>query len=126
MTCSSPSAIAPTISQAGFTPKTLIPTRQAAAISQPTAPFTAFFLHTIGAANPIDRIIDVFPANQQRQIAVQLSLGLNNFITTQGFSTTPATDEIAAAMQTMMISDGRIDPASADNAPRYPPSRQPI
>lgn len=26
-------------------------------------------LHTIGAANTVDRIIDVFPANQQRQIA---------------------------------------------------------
>lgn len=33
-------------------------------------------LHTIGAANTIDRIIDVFPANQQRQIAVQLSMVL--------------------------------------------------
>ena len=30
-------------------------------------------LHTLGAANTIDRIIDVFPPNQQRQIAVQLS-----------------------------------------------------
>ena len=34
-------------------------------------------LHTLGAANTIDRIIDVFPANQQRQIAVQLSMVLN-------------------------------------------------
>ena len=33
-------------------------------------------LHTIGAANTVDRIIDVFPANQQRQIAVQLSMVL--------------------------------------------------
>ena len=30
-------------------------------------------LHTMGAANTIERIIDVFPANQQRQIAVQLT-----------------------------------------------------
>jgi len=30
-------------------------------------------LHTIGAANTIDRIIDSFPANQQHQIAVQLA-----------------------------------------------------
>lgn len=30
-------------------------------------------LHTLGAANTIDRIIDVFPPNQQRQISVQLS-----------------------------------------------------
>lgn len=30
-------------------------------------------LHTIGAANTIDRIIDSFPANQQHQVAVQLA-----------------------------------------------------
>ncbi len=30
-------------------------------------------LHTIGAANTIDRIIDVFPASQQHQICIQLS-----------------------------------------------------
>ena len=33
-------------------------------------------LHTIGAANTIDRIIDAFPAGQQRQVAVQLSMVL--------------------------------------------------
>ena len=40
-------------------------------------------LHTIGAANTIDRIIDVFPANQQRQIAVQLSMVLNAVVSQQ-------------------------------------------
>lgn len=40
-------------------------------------------LHTIGAANTIDRIIDVFPANQQRQIAVQLSSVLQAVISQQ-------------------------------------------
>jgi twitching motility protein PilT len=30
-------------------------------------------LHTIGAANTIDRIIDVFPASQQHQICIQLA-----------------------------------------------------
>lgn len=40
-------------------------------------------LHTIGAANTIDRIIDVFPANQQRQIAVQLSMVLQAVISQQ-------------------------------------------
>lgn len=40
-------------------------------------------LHTIGAANTIDRIIDVFPANQQRQIAVQLSMVLQCVISQQ-------------------------------------------
>lgn len=33
-------------------------------------------LHTIGAANTIDRIIDVFPAGQQQQIRVQLAMVL--------------------------------------------------
>lgn len=40
-------------------------------------------LHTIGAANTIDRIIDVFPPSQQRQIAVQLSMVLQAVVTQQ-------------------------------------------
>lgn len=40
-------------------------------------------LHTIGAANTIDRIIDVFPPNQQHQIAVQLSMVLQAVISQQ-------------------------------------------
>lgn len=40
-------------------------------------------LHTIGAANTIDRIIDVFPANQQRQVAIQLSMVLNAVVSLQ-------------------------------------------
>ena len=40
-------------------------------------------LHTIGAANTIDRIIDVFPANQQRQISVQLSMVLTAVVSQQ-------------------------------------------
>lgn len=40
-------------------------------------------LHTMGAANTINRIIDVFPANQQRQIAVQLSTVLMTVISQQ-------------------------------------------
>lgn len=40
-------------------------------------------LHTIGAASTIDRIIDVFPANQQRQIAVQLSMVLQAVVSQQ-------------------------------------------
>nr|WP_305139164.1 PilT/PilU family type 4a pilus ATPase [uncultured Schaedlerella sp.] len=40
-------------------------------------------LHTIGAANTIDRIIDVFPANQQRQISIQLSTVLNAVVSQQ-------------------------------------------
>lgn len=40
-------------------------------------------LHTVGAANTIDRIIDVFPANQHRQISVQLSMVLQAVISQQ-------------------------------------------
>lgn len=40
-------------------------------------------LHTIGAANTIDRIIDVFPANQQLQITVQLSMVLQAIVSQQ-------------------------------------------
>lgn len=40
-------------------------------------------LHTIGAANTISRIIDVFDPSQQRQIAVQLSMVLRAVISQQ-------------------------------------------
>jgi len=33
-------------------------------------------LHTVGAANTIDRIIDIFPHQQQQQVRVQLSMSL--------------------------------------------------
>ncbi|MDY5496589.1 MAG: PilT/PilU family type 4a pilus ATPase [Anaerobutyricum sp.] len=40
-------------------------------------------LHTQGAANAVDRIIDVFPANQQRQVAIQLATVLNAVVSQQ-------------------------------------------
>lgn len=40
-------------------------------------------LHTIGAANTIDRIIDVFPQSQQQQIRVQLSTVLEAVVSQQ-------------------------------------------
>ena len=40
-------------------------------------------LHTIGAANTIDRIIDVFPPHQQQQIRVQLSSVIQGVISQQ-------------------------------------------
>jgi len=40
-------------------------------------------LHTIGAAKTIDRIVDVFPANQQQQVRVQLSTVLEGVISQQ-------------------------------------------
>lgn len=45
-------------------------------------------LHTVGAANTIDRIIDVFPSSQQRQIAVQLSMCLDAVVSQQLVPTT--------------------------------------
>lgn len=40
-------------------------------------------LHTVGAANTIDRIIDAFPSNQQNQIRIQLSMILQAVISQQ-------------------------------------------
>lgn len=40
-------------------------------------------LHTIGAAKTVDRIIDVFPAKQQQQIRIQLSMALQAVISQQ-------------------------------------------
>lgn len=58
-------------------------------------------LHTIGAANTIDRIIDVFPASQQRQIAVQLSMTLNAVVSQQ---LVPTVDGgVAPALEIMTV-----------------------
>lgn len=40
-------------------------------------------LHTTGAANSVDRIIDVFPAQQQAQVRVQLSMVLQAVVSQQ-------------------------------------------
>ncbi|MCL1982291.1 MAG: PilT/PilU family type 4a pilus ATPase [Clostridiales bacterium] len=40
-------------------------------------------LHTVGAVNTIDRIIDVFPPGQQQQIRIQLSMVLQTVISQQ-------------------------------------------
>ena len=40
-------------------------------------------LHTMGAANTVDRIIDVFPINQQHQIRIQLSMVLDAVVSQQ-------------------------------------------
>lgn len=58
-------------------------------------------LHTIGAANTIDRIIDVFPPNQQRQIAIQLSMVLQAVVSQQ---LVPSTDgKMTAAFEIMTV-----------------------
>lgn len=40
-------------------------------------------LHTTGAANTIDRILDIFPPNQQHQIRIQLSMVLRAVVSQQ-------------------------------------------
>ncbi len=59
-------------------------------------------LHTSGAANTIDRIIDVFPPNQQHQIAVQLSSVLQAVVSQQLI---PATDNssVVPAFELMTV-----------------------
>lgn len=71
-------------------------------------------LHTIGAAKTIDRIIDVFPANQQQQIRVQLSMVLRAVVSQQLLPTVDGTLEPAfeimlanSAIQNM-IRDGKV------------------
>lgn len=71
-------------------------------------------LHTVGAANTIDRVIDVFPANQQQQIRVQLSMVLNAIVSQQllpqvGGGLVPAFEilEANSAIRTM-IRDGKV------------------
>ena len=71
-------------------------------------------LHTIGTANTIDRIIDVFPANHQRQIAVQLSMVLQAVVCQQLVPSVNGTLVPAFEVMTMnpairnMIRDGKV------------------
>lgn len=84
-------------------------------------------LHTLGAANTIDRILDVFPPNQQRQISVQLASVLQGVVCQQLVNTTenaqiPAFEMMAAttAIRNMIREnkihqiDGLIYSSSAD------------
>ena len=85
-------------------------------------------LHTIGAANTIDRIIDAFPASQQRQISIQLASVLQAVVSQKLL---PAvTGEVIPAFEIMILTpairnliregkvhqiDGSIYSSSADN-----------
>ena len=71
-------------------------------------------VHTVGAAKTIDRIIDVFPANQQQQVRVQLSTVLHSVVSQQLLPS--GQDGRVAAFEIMivnaairnMIRDGKI------------------
>ncbi len=60
-------------------------------------------LHTVGAANTIDRIVDVFPANAQQQIRVQLSTVLQAVVSQQLLPTTDGT--LTPAFEIMFLNN---------------------
>lgn len=71
-------------------------------------------LHTLGAANTVDRVIDVFPAGQQQQVRVQLSMILKSIVSQQlipkiGGGVVPAFEIMHAnsAVRTM-IREGKV------------------
>ena len=66
-----------------------------------TGQFVLSTLHTLGAANTIDRIIDVFPINQQHQIRIQLSMVLTAVISQQLLPT--VNGELAPAFEIMTM-----------------------
>lgn len=59
-------------------------------------------LHTIGATQTIDRIIDVFPPYQQQQIRIQLASVLQGIISQQLIPTVDNSERVAA-LETMII-----------------------
>lgn len=61
-------------------------------------------LHTIGAAQTVDRMIDMFPPYQQQQIRVQLASVLQAVITQQLIMNAPRTRRVAA-MELMVVND---------------------
>ncbi len=58
-------------------------------------------LHTLGAAKTIDRIVDVFPASQQLQVRVQLSMVLLAVVSQQLIPTVDG--GLTAAMEVMLV-----------------------
>jgi twitching motility protein PilT len=58
-------------------------------------------LHTVGAANTIDRVIDVFPPNQQHQIRIQLSMVLQAVVSQQLIPTLDG--RIVPAFEVMLV-----------------------
>ncbi len=53
-------------------------------------------LHTVGSAKTIDRIVDMFPAEQQQQIRTQLSTVCEGVISQQLIKTTDGRNRVAA------------------------------
>jgi pilus retraction protein PilT len=58
-------------------------------------------LHTIGAAQTVDRIVDAFPAGQQTQIKMQLSMALRAVVSQQLLPTTDG--KLVPAFEVMIV-----------------------
>ncbi len=58
-------------------------TIQTALTAAETGTLVLSTLHTIGAATTVDRIIDVFPAERQQQVRIQLSMALRAVVSQQ-------------------------------------------
>ncbi|MBQ4051626.1 MAG: PilT/PilU family type 4a pilus ATPase [Oscillospiraceae bacterium] len=95
-------------------------TIQTAVTAAETGQLVFSTLHTPGAAKTVDRIIDVFPSNQQQQIRTQLSMVLQAVVSQQLI---PGTDgKLVPAFEVMvvnnairnLIKDGKIN--QIDNA----------
>ena len=62
-------------------------------------------LHTQGAAQTIDRIVDVFPPHQQQQVRVQLSASLQGIVSQQLLPTMDGRGRVVA-VETLVASSG--------------------
>lgn len=88
-------------------------TMQTALTAAETGHMLLSSLHTVGAAKTIDRIIDTFPANQQQQVRVQLSMVLRAVISQRLVPTTDGGQTPVFEVMTLnsavqnMIRDGK-------------------
>ncbi len=78
-------------------------TIQTALTAAETGQLVLSTLHTVGAAKTIDRIIDVFPANQQQQIRIQLSMVLRAVVSQQLIRTVDG--KIEPAFEIMIVNN---------------------
>jgi len=88
-------------------------TMQTAITAAETGHLVLSSLHTVGAAKTIDRIIDAFPANQQQQVRIQLSMVLKAVVSQRLVPRTDGGQEPVFEMLTVnpavqnMIRDGK-------------------
>ena len=76
-------------------------TMQTALTAAETGHLLLSTLHTLGASKTIDRIIDVFPASQQQQVRIQLSLVLQAVVSQQLIPTVDGS--IAPVFEVMLV-----------------------